>query len=335
MRTAAIKRLTTWSARRHGRDALPMIVNRRRIYIIPTRFGIALALLLVAMLIAGLNYNSNLGLAFGFLMVSLALVAMHHCHRNLLNLSVDAIVEVDAFAGDYANFEILLRNEAGIDRCDLEIRMDLAEGRGAGGVFTALVSVAARGYQHGTVSVPVARRGVTRLERFELRTRYPFGWFRAWTYVHSPLTAFVAPRPGGERALPSASAAVGTAAQSEVRGDEDFAGLRAYEAGVPLKHMAWKVLARGGEPAVRSYTGLAAEPEWLDWAALHSLGAEARLSQLCRWVLSSEAAQRTYGLRIPGTEITPSRGPAHRSACLRALARYPSEPGHMSVEPAA
>jgi uncharacterized protein (DUF58 family) len=327
VRQAAIKRLTAWSERRHGRDTLPMIVNRRRIYIIPTRFGITLALLLVAMLIAGLNYNSNLGLAFGFLMVSLALVAMHHCHRNLLNLSVDAIAEVDAFAGDYASFEILLRNEAGIDRCDLEIRMDSSSGRAAG-VFTALVSVPARGYQHGTVSVPMTRRGVRRLERFELRTRYPFGWFRAWTYVHSPLTAFVAPRPAGERTLPAAAAAaaVGTAAQSEVRGDEDFAGLRAYEAGVPLKHMAWKVLARGGEPAVRSYTGLAAEPEWLDFTSLHPLGVEARLSQLCRWVLLSEAAQRTYGLRIPGTEITPFRGAGHRSACLRALARYPSEP---------
>ncbi|HWS62860.1 MAG TPA: DUF58 domain-containing protein [Steroidobacteraceae bacterium] len=321
VREAAIKRLTSWSARRHGRDTLPMIVNRRRIYIIPTRFGIALALLLVAMLIAGLNYNSNLGLAFGFLMVSLALVAMHHCHRNLLDLSVDAIVEVDAFAGDFASFEILLCNQAGIDRCDLEIRMHL----GVGGVSTALVSVVARGYQHGVVSVPVTRRGVTRLERFELRTRYPFGWFRAWTYVHSPLTAFVAPRPGGDRALPSASAAIGTAAHSEVRGDEDFAGLRAYEAGVSLKHMAWKVLARGGEPAVRSYTGPAAEPEWLDWTTLHPLGVEARLSQLCRWVLLSEAAQRAYGLRIPGTDIAPSRGAGHRSACLRALARYPSE----------
>ena len=40
-------------------------------------------------------------------------------------------------------------------------------------------------------------------------------------------------------------------------------------------------------------------------------------------VLASEAAQRTYGLRIPGTEIAPSRGSAHRCACLRALARYP------------
>jgi len=332
IRQAAIKRLTRWSARRHGRDALPVTVNRRRIYIIPTRFGMALALLLVAMLIAGLNYNSNLGLAFGFLMVSLTLVAMHHCHRNLLNLGIDAIVEVDAFAGGDACFEILLRNEAGIERCDLEIRLDGGLGGAeGGGVFTALVSVAARSYQHGAVSVPVMRRGVTRLERFEVRTRHPFGWFRAWTYVHSPLTAFVAPSPGGDRALPSAAAALGTAAQSEVRGDEDFAGLRAYEAGVPLKHMAWKVLARGGEAAVRSYTGLAAEPEWLDWAALHPLGIEARLSQLCRWILSSEAAQRSYGLRIPGTEIAPSRGARHRTACLRALAQYPGPPDGPSL----
>jgi len=327
VRQAAIKRLTTWSARRHGRDTLPMIVNRRRIYIIPTRFGIALALLLAAMLIAGLNYNSNLGLAFGFLMVSLALVAMHHCHRNLLNLSVDAIGETDAFAGGHAGFEVLLRNEARIDRCDIEIHVDSRGGSPGGGVSSTLVSVAARGYQQATVNVPAARRGVIRLERFELRTRYPFGWFRAWTYAQSPLNAFVAPRPGGERALPSASAALGTAAQSDLRGDEDFAGLRTYEAGVPLKHMAWKVLARGGEPAVRSYTGLAAEPEWLDFTALHPLGPEARLSQLCRWVLMSEAAQRTYGLRIPGTEIPPSRGAAHRCACLRALALYPSDPG--------
>jgi len=48
VRQAAITRLTKWSARRHGTDSLPMTVNRRRIYIIPSRFGIALALLLAA-----------------------------------------------------------------------------------------------------------------------------------------------------------------------------------------------------------------------------------------------------------------------------------------------
>jgi uncharacterized protein (DUF58 family) len=383
LRQAASRRLSGWSARRHGADRLPLTIHRRRIYIIPTRFGIGLGLLLIAMLLAGLNYSSNLGLAFGFLMVSLAIVVMHHCNRNLLNLRVDVKDEVEAFAGGHAAFEFLLHNEAGSERRDIEIRCALpaaAGGVGGGGgtatsamsaaaasietapaaatgattatvsqtaaagaagttavaatgvgtgsdtgtaTATVNVSVPARSYRHAVVNVPVARRGVLRLPRFELRTRHPLGWFRAWTYVQSPLTAFVAPQPRGERALPAtAAAAAGFATQSEHPGDEDFAGLRNYQAGVPLKHMAWKVLARGGEPAVRNYSGLAAQPQWLDFASLGRLETEARLSQLCRWVLDAAAAQRTYGLRLPGIEIPPGRGLAHRAACLRALARY-------------
>lgn len=313
VRHAAIARLARWSARRHGRDSLPIAIARRRIYIVPTRFGIALALLLVAMLLAGLNYNSNLGLAFGFLMTSLALVAMHHCHRNLLGLEVDVRGETDAFAGGFACFDFILHNTAGVERCDIEIRCV--------GNPPATHSVAAHGYTQAVVRLPALERGLLRREQFELRTRYPFGWFRAWTYVQSPLTGFIAPDPRGDRAR-LAGAADGSARYSEQRGDEDFAGLRAYEPGVPLKHMAWKVLARGGAAAVRSYTRLAAEPEWLDWAALEGLGVEARLSQLCRWVLQAEKTQTVYGLRLPGIALLPDRGTAHRRACLRALATY-------------
>jgi uncharacterized protein (DUF58 family) len=327
LRHAAITRLTALSVRRFGIDALPMTVHRRRIYIVPSRFGLSLALLLVAMLIAGLNYNSNLGLAFGFLMMSLALVAMHHCHRNLLGLRVDATPEADALAGEQARFVFTLHNDAAVDRCDIEIlcaataRRGRAPAAGAGG---AQGSVPARSRAQVALDLPVAERGVLRLERFELRTRYPFGWFRAWTYVQSPLTVYVAPAPQGARMLPPAAAAAsGAAAWSELRGDEDFAGLRAYQAGVPLKHMAWKVLARGGEAAIRSYTGPAAEPEWLDWEALDGLGPEARLAQLCRWILDSDAAHRSYGLRLPGTVIAPAAGREQRMRCLRALARHP------------
>jgi uncharacterized protein (DUF58 family) len=316
LRQAAIKYLVRWAARRHGADALPISIHRRRIYIVPTRFGMTLGCLLVAMLLAGLNYNSNLALAFGFLMTSLALVAMHHCHRNLLGLTVDVGGEADAYAGGSASFHFVLHNEAAVERCDIETHC-------AGGAATH--SVAARGYCQAPVEVPAERRGVVRQQQFELRTRYPFGWFRAWTYVHSPLTVFIAPAPHGHRALPSAATAVGTAARSDAPGDEDFAGLRAYQAGMPLKHMAWKVLARGGAPAVRSYTGLAAQPEWLEWSALDGLDEESRLSQLCRWVLDSEAGKLVYGLRLPGVEIMPGNGVSHRCACLRALAEFGSE----------
>ncbi len=316
LRQAATKKLRVWAARRHGRDSLPVRISRRRIYILPTRFGIMLALMLVAMLIAGLNYNSNLGLAFAFLMVSLALVIMHHCNRNLLGLQVDVATEVDAFAGREADFDFSLQNDSTVDRRDVEIRCLSGSG---------IRSVAAKSSESVLVALPVQARGLIRLEQFELRTRYPFGWFHAWTYVQGSLTAFVAPSPQGTRSLPTAGGS-GSASRSEARGEEDFSGLRAYEPGVPLKHMAWKVLARGGEAAVRSYTGLAAQPEWLEWSELEGMDTESRLSQLCLWVLESEAAQRTYGLRIPGKEIAPARGGAHRTACLRALALYGMAP---------
>src|SRR6202166_533303 len=311
MRQAAIRRLRAWAARRHGRDSLPIKNNRRRIYILPTRFGIMLAFVLIAMLMAGLNYNSNLGLAFAFLMVSVALVTMHHCNRNLLGLQVDVTTEADAFAGREASFEFVLRNQSNVDRRDVEIRCVTAAG---------MRSVLARSSESVQVAIPVPRRGIVRLDQFELRTRYPFGWFHAWTYVQASLPAYVAPSPHGERTLPAAGGS-GFASRSESRGDEDFAGLRAYAPGGPLKHMAWKVLARGGEAAVGSYTSLAAQPEWLEWSSLEGQDTETRLSQLCLWVLESEAAQRVFGLRIPGKEIPPARGPAHRFACLRALAR--------------
>jgi uncharacterized protein (DUF58 family) len=312
LRQAATGRLRAWAARRHGRDSLPIKIHRRRVYILPTRFGVMLALMLAAMLIAGLNYNSNLGLAFAFLVASIALVTMHHCNRNLLGLQVDVTPEVDAFAGGEAIFEFVLRNDSNVDRRDVEIRCGDAVG---------LRSVAARSTESVPVAVPVLQRGVTRIVQFELRTRYPFGWFHAWTYVQGTLTAYVAPAPQGNRTLP-ASGGLGSITRSDTRGDEDFAGLRAYSPGVPLKHMAWKVLARGGEAAVRSYSGFAAQPEWLEWSALAGQDPETRLSQLCLWVLESDTAQRVFGLRIPGKEILPARGAAHRFACLRALATH-------------
>jgi hypothetical protein len=126
LRELATARIRAWSARRHGADALPVKIERRRIYILPTRFGLMLTALLVAMLVAGLNYSSNLGLVFAFFMVSTVLVAMHHCHRNLLGLTVDVKAEVDAFAGSDAAFYFMLRNESAVDRCDVEVRLGTA-----------------------------------------------------------------------------------------------------------------------------------------------------------------------------------------------------------------
>jgi uncharacterized protein (DUF58 family) len=319
LRLAAAWRLRTWAGRRHGIDTLPLTVQLRRIYILPTGSGLVLGVMVVAMLLAGLNYNSNLGLAFGFLMASIAMTAMHHCHRNLLGLKVDIGLDADGMAGASAPIGFVLLNDSAAARHDIEVRC----GDGAE-VVTAVAGGAARKLE---VALPTPVRGVLDLRQCELATRWPLGWFRAWTYVQAPIRVHVAPRPGGSSLPPASAALHGERAQSGRRGDDDFAGLSPYTPGIPLKHLAWKTLARGQPAAVRTYVDASGSPVWLEYAALPGLSGEARLSQLCRWILDSEAAGQPYGLRLPGLELAVGQLGAHRTACLRALAAFVQEPG--------
>ena len=51
-----------------------------------------------------------------------------------------------------------------------------------------------------------------------------------------------------------------------------------------------------------------------------SLDTEARLSRLCAWLLQADKLGLSYGLRLPGLQIKPSSGEAHKRQCLEALA---------------
>ena len=313
LRQAAVNQLRARVIRRHGRDTLPISINRRRIYILPTRFGFMLGAILAAMLIAGLNYNSNLALAFAFLMSSMALVTMHHCNRNLLRLSVDVTPEVDAFAGSEALFEFALRNDSNMDRRDIEIRCQ--SGTGLGSVAAARKCIDTRGgagetpRRHAHQPVRAAHPLSLRLVLFlDLRTGIAH-------HLHGP-------------ARRAAAAFCPRWARRETRRTPRCAAMRISRACAPTspacrsstwRGRCWRAAAK---PAVRSYSSLAAQPEWLEWSLLVGLDVEARLSQLCLWVLESDAAHRPYGLRLPGKEIAPSGGAAHRFACLRALAAF-------------
>ena len=86
LRTSLDARVQAWIRRRQGLDADPVRLRRGRIYILPTPLGIAYAVMLFAMVLGGMNYGNNLGLALAFLLASLGLVVMHHCHGTLAGL---------------------------------------------------------------------------------------------------------------------------------------------------------------------------------------------------------------------------------------------------------
>src|SRR3974390_3266730 len=81
-----------------GEDQLPLTLERRRIYILPTRVGVAFGALLFLMLLAGLNYGNSLALFLTFLLAGFALVGMQQCHRNPLGNEVVAAIAPAVFA---------------------------------------------------------------------------------------------------------------------------------------------------------------------------------------------------------------------------------------------
>jgi uncharacterized protein (DUF58 family) len=96
--------------------------------------------------------------------------------------------------------------------------------------------------------------------------------------------------------------------------------VRPYRRGDPLKHIVWKKAAKT-DTLVSRDTGQAQHLAlWLDLAQAGGTGLEHRLSRLCAWVLEAEQLELDYGLRLPGVEITPSHGEAHKRRCLEALA---------------
>jgi uncharacterized protein (DUF58 family) len=99
--------------------------------------------------------------------------------------------------------------------------------------------------------------------------------------------------------------------------------LREYRTGDAQRQIAWKASARADRLLVREYEATAHREIELDWFALASLGHEARIRRLARWVIEAERQGSRYRLRLPSALIGPGSGPEHRHACLRALALMP------------
>ena len=159
--------------------------------------------------------------------------------------------------------------------------------------------------------------------RFLVQTYFPLGLFRSWSWVDLDMNTLVYPRPiaGGE--MPSST----TTSQEEGElilkdGAEDFYGLREYQPGDPIRHIAWKAYARSETLMTKQFAAYADRRIWLDWDHFEGMDREARLSRLCHWVLQLNATNDEYGLRLPGLEIDPGRGESHRETVLRALALF-------------
>lgn len=302
---------------KRGRDTPvrgPVYLPHRRIYILPTRAGIAFAVALLLMLIGSINYQLSLGYMMTFLLAGMGTVAMLHTYRNLVHVRIDTGRIEGAFAGGAARFHLHLHNPGHYERIAIEIQ--------SGGTV-ARCDIRPRDDGVALLAIAGARRGWLALPRLTVQTRYPLGLFRAWAYAHPDARALIYPRPDDAPLPPPEIVPAHGGVTSAARGNDDFQGLRAYQAGDSLRQIAWKSAAHSETLQTKVFSGQGTTRLWFDYARLpREMDMEARLSRLTGHVLRAAEAGATYGLRLPQRTIEPAAGEAHRDACLRALALY-------------
>jgi uncharacterized protein (DUF58 family) len=307
------KRFKRWLEQRMP-PANAITLHQKNIFILPTREGLLFALLILFMVMAGINYQNSLTYALAFLLASLFMVSIFHTYRNLAGLTLLAGTSQPAFAGEDAEFMVILNRLGARTYEALLLGWDAQTLQSADLIEDEELRL--------RLFVKSNKRGVMNPGRMLIETFYPVGLFRAWSWVDLDMSTIVYPNPiaaGPMSSVPSDSDD-GDFLVSE--GTEDFYGLRDYQPSDSPRHIAWKSYARSEELLTKQFGAYADKRVWLEWESFSGMDREARLSRLCYWVIQLSNTHDEYGLRLPGIEIEPGRGNEHRDAILKALALF-------------
>jgi len=305
--------ISDWIFRATVPEAPPVTLVQRRIFILPTKQGYLFGFTVLLLLLASINYSLSLGFTLTFLLGSMAGVAMLHTWRNLAHLRLRPGRCEPVFVGEIAHFNVSVETPSQT-RFSIAVRRRGDEPVYADIVASETASIA--------MAVPAMRRGLLTCGRLEIFTRYPVGFFHAWSYVDFGLTVLVYPRPDPRAGNPPSLSRSASEEGIPIAGDEEFNMLRAYRPGDTPKQIAWKALAREQGLLTKEFNATASSELVLDFDDTRAPDLETRLSILCQWVLQAEQFGQSYGLRLPGREIGSGRGEAHRARCLEALALF-------------
>jgi uncharacterized protein (DUF58 family) len=307
--------------RQWWQSRLPLLdtvtLTQRNVYILPTRAGFMLGATLLVLLVASINYQLNLGYLLTFLLAGSAVVGMHVCHATLRGLTLNLMPPEAQFAGTAAMLTVVLTNGRGSTRHGIGLAV-LDETHPDHWTWT---DVPALGSSTVQVAFKPERRGLHRVPPLTAETRFPLGTFRVWTVWRPAAQVLVYPAPEPfPPPLPPGEPRAGGAAQARATTSGEFEGVRAYRRGDPLKLVVWKKAAKTGELVSRDTLQAQRYELWLDFATSGHLDTEPRLSRLAAWVLQADKLGLDYGLRLPGREVKPGSGEAHKRQCLEALA---------------
>ena len=295
-------------------ETLPVRLDRRRVYVLPTRFGLFFAVLLLAMLLGALNYNNNPALLLALLLGATGLASLIAAHLQLSGLGIDAVSAEPVAAGTTLSLHLSLSANDARARRGLQLRCRESH---------ANVSLSGGDPAGVILELQTEHRGWLDPGRIRISTTQPLGLALAWSWVWPDTPVLVYPAP--ESQGPPLPTGDGNASHARLHpAGDDVHHLRGYRIGDPRRAIAWKPSARRDALLVHEYEQPLAVEVTLDWRTLPQLPYEQRIRRLAHWIDLAEREGRRYRLVVPGHPVLgPAQGTAHRHLCLRALALLP------------
>jgi len=298
--------------------------------IYPTAGFAGLLFVLGAMWYAASSQNNTAVYLLFFALTAVFLVSIPHTLINLAGVTATLESVQPSFAGEEVALPLEIMNDSRGTRHGIELALS-----GSHGEHQRIDYIPACKAARVTLRFPARQRGEHNVGTLCLTSAYPLGFLRFLKKFAFSQTYIVYPRPAGDVRLPSSFVHPRDGRPLTEPGEgDDFAGVRAYVHGESQRHIDWRAVARGRPLMTKQFAAEAEGVVYFDFAALHFVDLEERLSQLALWVIEAERARRPYGLRLPGTEIPPAVGQPHFHQCLRALSLFQVAPLRSGVRSA-
>lgn len=286
----------------------------------PNKMGLGFIILVIAMLLAAINYGNNIIFFISFLLISLMGNSAWQTRRHLnsCRLSVYAIAPRHA-------------PEAGVWCIQITSALpNPAINASALGAEPRVCALSAG--TSLTVELPLAPlpRGNYPAPIIVLSTQYPIGLWTAKRAFHWPNQhQWIYPEPRGEAPFPRADLAEkkATGSTAPYLGDEQFDHLRNYTAGDALNRIAFKQLAKSGQLVTQHWQSELMQSDEIHINFNQIPGSiEAKISQITQWVLQLSTQHKAFTLNLPNHALLRGHDARHRQQCLEALALYLAPP---------
>ena len=290
-------------------------IQARKIYILPTRFGLMFATMVIAMLVGSINYANNLGFMLTFFFGGIGVLVMHYTWLNLLNLKVQVLPTEPVFAGQTALFQLVIHNLNNRSRGLIETSINKKQD-------ACINDIPAESQQTFNIELPVHERGWYPVDQVVISTQYPLGLFRAWSYLSTDNKFLVYPKPSNQWIPTKTPDYSPNASGDKGVGADDFIAHRNYRHSDSPRQIDWKVFAREKGLMTKQFGGDRNEQLMLNFDLVKDLPLEVALSKLTRAILDAEADHVAYGLELPNGKLAVNIGDEHKHACLKLLALY-------------